>query len=467
MSSQRTISKKSGFFTENRLRRRFTEDSILGKKPFNVRQVNRERTGGTVPGMLMVPTLQAVTDSAGSSLNGNTQLELNFADPALKTVLHFQEGKITRVSSDLLPSWSAALGTAGVHPATIAEAQQRGGNLDGALNYLVQGGFLTVTTLARLAHERLVAALLPLVWHNALVSSTVRAPAVAPALPTAVGAAQTVREVEQLAQQLGSAERQLRPSDLLLASPLNPPHGETEGLIYGAALRGLTLGEMARRLPMRWDVLARTATALLRSGVLRAADDRLPRVVSERLVAGQEAPDFCLPDLAGGEQRLSDLRGRPVWLLFNRQSTCALCNPHNAQVITLHERLRQKGVQIVTVWGSSIDSLGEGIGKMRPPYPVLADPQDETYDRYGLSFSLMGTLDGRNMPTLVQGFKMMGTSALKSEGELLRMPAEFLIGRDGVIERAHYNSFGADWLPSEDVLAWADRQATTMSAFWD
>ena len=415
----------------------------------------------------MVPTLQAVADSAGSNLAGSTQLELNFADPSLKTVLHFQGGQITRVSSDLLPSWSAALGGAGVHPATIAEAQQRGGNLDGALSYLLHGGFLTAATLATLARERLVAALLPLVWHNALASSTARAPANALTLPTGIEVTPTMREVEQLAQQLGSAERQLRPSDLLVASPLNPPHGEIEGLIYGAALRGLTLGEMARRVPMRWDVLARTATALLRTGVLRAADDRLPRVVSERLVAGQEAPDFCLPDLAGGDQRLSDLRGQPVWLLFNRQSTCALCNPHNAQVITLHERLRQKGVQIVTVWGSTLDSLGDGIGKMRPPYPVLADPHDETYDRYGLSFSLKGTLDGRNMPTLVQGFKMMGTSALKSEGELLRMPAEFLIGRDGTIERAHYNSFGADWLPSEDVLSWADRQAAGVSAFWD
>lgn len=46
---------------------------------------------------------------------------------------------------------------------------------------------------------------------------------------------------------------------------------------------------------------------------------------------------------------------------------------------------------------------------------------------------------------------MMGASAPNSDGELLRMPAEFLIEAQGVIGRAHDAAFG------EDVLAWASR----------
>lgn len=133
-----------------------------------------------------------------------------------------------------------------------------------------------------------------------------------------------------------------------------------------------------------------------------------------------------------------------------------MCNPHHAQIIAMHERLRERGVQIVSVWGSPLGDLSSGIGKQRPPYPVLADPADETYDRYGLRMSLRGTLDPRNLPTMVKGFRMMGASALKDDGELYRMPAEFLISADGVIETAHDNSYGSDWLPMEHVLAWAD-----------
>jgi len=51
---------------------------------------------------------------------------------------------------------------------------------------------------------------------------------------------------------------------------------------------------------------------------------------------------------------------------------------------------------------------------------------------------------------------MMGAKALKSDGEFTRMPAEFLINPDGTVHRAHYNAYGSDWLPVEDVLAWTD-----------
>ena len=112
-------------------------------------------------------------------------------------------------------------------------------------------------------------------------------------------------------------------------------------------------------------------------------------------------------------------------------------------------------MQIVSVWGSTPQDLRTGVGKLHPPYPVLADPEDRIYDQYGLTKSLSGTLDVRNLPVMMQGFKMMGTAALKSDGELLRMPAEFLIDADGRIQEAHYNSYGTDWLPMERVLAWA------------
>lgn len=39
------------------------------------------------------------------------------------------------------------------------------------------------------------------------------------------------------------------------------------------------------------------------------------------------------------------------------------------------------------------------------------------------------------------------------------MPAEFLVNEDLSIARAHYGRHGADRLPLEEVLAWAEGEA--------
>jgi len=263
-----------------------------------------------------------------------------------------------------------------------------------------------------------------------------------------------VRATEVHAATRGEQARDLQPSDCFLAAA-PAPSGQTQA--YRLASQGLSLGEIARRLPMRRDRLTRQGVPLVSGGALRAADSIGIPAVAPRLTAGQIAPDFRLTDISGEPLRLSDLRGQPVWLLFGRHSTCTLCTPRHAQIIALSEHLQARGVQIVSVWGSGVAELQQGVGVLRPPYPVLADPDDTAYEQYGLSMSLRGALDGRNLPTLIQGLRMVGVArSLRSDGELLRMPAEFLIGPDGEIQQAHYNGYGADWLPLKRVLAWAD-----------
>ncbi|MBZ9752176.1 redoxin domain-containing protein [Deinococcus sp. HMF7604] len=216
---------------------------------------------------------------------------------------------------------------------------------------------------------------------------------------------------------------------------------------------------MAQRLPLRFDQLCQVLTTLEAGAYIWPTSEQAPSLLTSRpqLQVGDYAPDFLLPALGGGEVRLSALHGQRIWLSLNRQSTCAICNPRHAEVIAVQDQLVPLGVQTVSIWGSTLDDLARGIGKQRPPYAVLADPDDTTYTRYGLSFSLSGTLDPRNLGTMLRGFRMMGAAALKSDGELFRMPAEFLIGRDGRIERVRYATYGADFLAVEEVLAWARR----------
>ncbi|AZI41738.1 hypothetical protein EHF33_02400 [Deinococcus psychrotolerans] len=408
--------------------------------------------------MLMLPSMQAVVQTAEQPLP--SVLQLSFSEPSFNTHLRFSEGRITGVRSALLPSWSSSLLRLGVNTQAVVEAQLRSRKVDDVLASLIETGHLEAHSLAQLVRLRTLGSLLPLVWRSGLmeVSST---PSHTVLPLTSADTLQSVSAAEYHASALSPSEQALTLNDHFTASPLASTESlgsEEARTVYLAALHGLSLGETAQRHGLRWDALTKAVTHLTAAGALRPVQaGKRAREVAGRLKVGEVAPEFCLPDFGGGEVRLSDLRGKKIWLIFNRQSTCALCNPHHLQIIALSERMRQQGVQIVSVWGSTVADLALGIGKLRPPYPVLADPLDETYDRYGLDHSLRGFLDLRNLPTALSGLKMMGTSALKDDGELTRMPAEFLIGADGTIEAAHYNSYGADWLSVERVLEWAGK----------
>ncbi len=424
--------------------------------------------------MLLMPVTQAVMDAAQEE---SSVLTLTFHSAEFDAALWFVKGRIMAMRGAALPLMSSALQAYGLQPASIAQARQRSANVSELMETLVARGLISDEDVTVLMRERVVSGLLPLVWRPALARISPAPPLGGVGAGAEFGGANrgteagdALQEAERHADALTRRERALQFSDRFVASPLAgrvAPEGDPLDLVYRAALRGLTLGEMARRLPQRWDSLARNVLSLQDAGVLHnereAPRRKVGRKVAPQIAVGDPAPDFCLPDYNGGELRLSDLRGKPVWLIFNRQSTCALCNPHHAQIIAMSDRMRQQGVQIVSVWGSSLTDLQHGIGELRPPYPVLADPRDEIYDRYGLTRSWGGVLDARNVPTALKGLRMLGVKALKDDGELTRMPAEFLINPDGRVALVHYNTYGTEWLPMERVFAWAGDHAAALS----
>ncbi|UQN08082.1 redoxin domain-containing protein [Deinococcus sp. QL22] len=151
--------------------------------------------------------------------------------------------------------------------------------------------------------------------------------------------------------------------------------------------------------------------------------------------------------------RVHSLRGQRVWLTFNLQSTCLVCHARQTELAALAPLLAQQDIQLVSVWSSSVSALQEGLRQVSMPYPVLADPTDATYARYGLGHSLKGVLDLRHLNALAPHLRHLNPTTLHDER--FRMPAEFLISRTGEIEHAHYARYGADWLPTHQILKWA------------
>ncbi len=98
------------------------------------------------------------------------------------------------------------------------------------------------------------------------------------------------------------------------------------------------------------------------------------------------APDFALPDLKGNLYRLSDLRGKVVFL--NLWTTwCPPCREEMPAMEALYRRFQQRDFVMLAV---SQDEGGAGVvapfvKQYGLTFPVLLDPQAHTSSRYGVT----------------------------------------------------------------------------------
>lgn len=176
-----------------------------------------------------------------------------------------------------------------------------------------------------------------------------------------------------------------------------------------------------------------------------------------RLSVGQAAPLFTASTVDGGSFSLSSMQGKRILLAFHRYASCPICNFSLKQFAARYQDLQDKGITYVPIFHSSIEKLKEYYPEP-PPYQIISDPAFKLYRLYGLEPSLMGFLhpkalrDGlRALQSWASGFK----PGFSPDGELLTVPADFLIDAQGSIERLHYGVSAGDSWTVDQVLAFA------------
>ena len=97
---------------------------------------------------------------------------------------------------------------------------------------------------------------------------------------------------------------------------------------------------------------------------------------------GQPAPDLTARTIDGRTVRLSDYRGKPVWLLFGA-SWCASCRAEVADVQAVYEQERAEGAEVLAVYlgedAMTVRDYTKGTGLT---YPHIPDPDTSLSSRY-------------------------------------------------------------------------------------
>lgn len=99
---------------------------------------------------------------------------------------------------------------------------------------------------------------------------------------------------------------------------------------------------------------------------------------------GKPAPDFELESDSGNTVKLSDFRGRSVVLYFYPKDDTPGCTTEACEFRDAYDVFRERGAEILGVSPDDVGSHGKFKTKYELPFTLLADPEHEVAEKYGV-----------------------------------------------------------------------------------
>ncbi|XKT74742.1 MAG: peroxiredoxin-like family protein [Patescibacteria group bacterium UBA2163] len=172
---------------------------------------------------------------------------------------------------------------------------------------------------------------------------------------------------------------------------------------------------------------------------------------NSQLQNGDVAPSFEVEDVKGKTISLKEYKGKKLLVSFYRYAACPLCNLRIHDLITNHSDLKKNGLHMVAFFQSQKESILEYVGKQKPPFPIVPDPERKIYSLYGVESSLGKALKAVFKMNKFKEANKLGFKGGKKEGDKKLVPADFLIDEKGVVHTAYYGKDISDHLPLEQI----------------
>ena len=177
------------------------------------------------------------------------------------------------------------------------------------------------------------------------------------------------------------------------------------------------------------------------------------------LRVGSIAPDFAARAADGHDFRITSLRGSPVLLTFYRYASCPLCNVRIHELLGRWPEYAKLGLIGVAVFQSQTSNVNMFMARHDAPFVLIPDSDEVFYALYGLETSLTALLSPANIPKLIAAHKM-GFKQGKTEGTVTRLPADFLIDKEGILRTVHYGGNLSDHVPFSAIDEFLQGYAT-------
>ena len=200
---------------------------------------------------------------------------------------------------------------------------------------------------------------------------------------------------------------------------------------------------------------APVAAATLPSAAPKTSNDAVAAdaTLVKPLAAGAMAPAFTARKPDGSSYAFDPAsRAVPAVLIFYRGGWCPFCNAHMGQLKAAEATLRDRGYEVLFLSSDRPDillsSLTDDIEKEVAHYTLLSDSDAIAARAFGVAF--------RVDPKTVEQYKGFGIDLEQTQGNagnILPVPAVYVIGKDGKIVFAHFDPDYQQRLSAEKLLA--------------
>jgi len=183
-----------------------------------------------------------------------------------------------------------------------------------------------------------------------------------------------------------------------------------------------------------------------------------------QLTVGDVVRHHEFTTIHGKQIRIPDSE-RLVHLQFRRYAGCPACNVHLRSIALRHDEILATGIREVVLFHSSRQTMLEFQGAL--PFAAIADPEKKIYAEFGVGkMSPLSAFDPRSWRAVYRALTRSPNlrGAMGKGEEHMGLPADFLIGFDGVILAAKYGAYVDDHWSVDNLLALARTPASADNA---
>lgn len=177
---------------------------------------------------------------------------------------------------------------------------------------------------------------------------------------------------------------------------------------------------------------------------------------AQRIKVNDKAPTFTAIDVSGTKIDLEKYKDKKVFLAFFRYASCPVCNFRMHDILENYDQIKASGYEIIAVYESTNETLNEFLKDENVPFPIIGDSELVLYKKYRVEKSFWRTIgsvfDKKVTSNKSKGKELFKGKKLKKDGNLTRIPADFLIDENGIITTAYYGTDIGDHLPLDQII---------------